>query len=188
MLQARSPPTGTKGSMKFDSATLIEASILDPLRAFDVLSGVGAFDAHPERIVELAVERIAQQAKEIERLREVNAKVLASVESAPGSGLRKRLKAAQEAQAGAERRHDTTLSYLRKGHELMDGYRADIKTLSAAIANAIKVSPDLPPVKLAEELTSTKWKQLALDEVAQRADALANAVYTAVKTYARSSL
>lgn len=133
--------------MKFDSSTLIDALVLDPLRARGLLS-VGPSDkATPERLVALAVERLAQQAKEIERLREVNAKVLATVESAPGSGLRKRLKAAQEAQVAAEQRHDITLSYLHKGHELMDGYRADIKTLSAAIATAVKMSPDNNPAK-----------------------------------------
>ena len=95
--------------------------------------------------MELAVERLAQQAKEI------------------------------------------TLSYLHKGHELMDGYRADIKTLSAAIANAVKMSPDNSPAKLADALTS-KWKLLALDEVARRADALAAAVAEAITTYARTSL
>lgn len=173
--------------MKTDTYTRIKDEVLAPLRAPGLLA-VGASDkATPERVVALAVERIASQAKEIERLREVNAKVLASVGSAPGSGLRKRLKAAQDAQAEAEQRHDVTLSYLRAGHELMDGYRADIKTLSTAIANAIKESPDLPPAKLAEALTS-KWKLLALDEVAQRADALAAAVLTAVTNYARTSL
>lgn len=173
--------------MKTDAYTRIKDEVIAPLRAPGLLA-VGPSDkATPERVVALAVERIASQAKEIERLREVNTKVLASVESAPGSGLRKRLKAAQDAQAEAEQRHDVTLSYLRAGHELMDGYRADIKTLSTAIANAIKESPDLPPAKLAEALTS-KWKLLALDEVAQRADALAAAVLTAVTNYARTSL
>ena len=173
--------------MKFDSSTLIDALVLDPLRARGLLSSGPSDKATPERLVELAVERLAQQAKEIERLREVNAKVLATVESAPGSGLRKRLKVAQAAQAAAEQRHDITLSYLHKGHELMDGYRADIKTLSAAIANAVKMSPDNSPTKLADALTS-KWKLLALDEVAQRADTLAAAVAAAITTYARTSL
>lgn len=172
--------------MTTDSTT-IAASALEPLRARGVLSSSPFDKATPERLVEMAVERLAQQAKEIERLREVNAKVLASVESAPGSGLRKRLKAAQEALADAEQRHDTTLSYLHAGHELMDGYRADIKTLATAIAAAVTVSPDLPPAKLAEALTA-KWKLLALDEVAQRADVLAAAVAEAITTYARTSL
>lgn len=86
-----------KAVMTIDSTAAIAASVLDPLRARGVLC-VGPCDkASPERIVEMAAERIAQQAKEIERLCEVNAKVLASVASAPGSGLRKRLRAAQEA-------------------------------------------------------------------------------------------
>ena len=112
--------------------------------------------------------------------------MLASVESAPGSGLRKRLKAAQEAQAEAEQRHDTTLSYLRAGHELMDGYRADIKTLATAIATAIEESPDLRPEQLAKALTA-KWKRLALDEVAQRAGDLIDAVSVAVASYRKSA-
>ena len=48
--------------MKFDSSTLINASVLDPLRGFDVLSGVGAFDAHPERLVALHVDDDLQEA------------------------------------------------------------------------------------------------------------------------------
>ncbi len=82
--------------MKTDAYTRIKDEVVAPLRTRGVLSSSPSDKATPERIVELAVERLAQQAKEIERLREVNAKVLASVESAPGSGLRKRLKAAQE--------------------------------------------------------------------------------------------
>lgn len=187
MLEVGRPQRARKVAMKTDTYTRIKDEVIAPLRVRGLLA-VGPPDkATPERIVALAVERIASQAKEIERLREVNAKVLASVESAPGSGLRKRLKAAQEAKVDAEQRHEVTLSYLRAGHELMNGYRADIKTLSTAIANAIKESPDLPPAKLAEALTA-KWKLLALDEVAQRADDLANAVFAAVKTYARTSL
>ena len=110
--------------MKFDSSTLIDALVLDPLRARGLLSSGPSDKATPERLVELAVERLAQQAKEIERLREVNAKVM---------------------------------------------------------------SPDNSPTKLADALTS-KWKLLALDEVAQRADTLAAAVAAAITTYARTSL
>lgn len=135
--------------MKFDSSTLINASVLDPLRGFDVLSGVGAFDAHPERLVELAVERIAQQAKEIERLREVNAKVLASVESAPGSGLRKRLKAAQEALADVQR--------LREREE---GYAALARLREAEEAIATR------------DNRRAKWKQQAETAIAERSAAL----------------
>jgi len=187
VLEVGRPQRARKAAMKTDTYTRIKDEVLAPLRAPGLLA-VGPSDkATPERRVELAVERIANQAKEIERLRVVNAKVLASVESAPGSGLRKRLKAAQEAKVDAEQRHDVTLSYLHAGHELMDGYRADIRTFSVAISTAIKESPDLPPAKLAEALTS-KWKMLALDEVAQRADALAAAVLTAITTYARTSL
>lgn len=135
--------------MKFDSSTLINASVLAPLRAFDVLSGVGAFDAHPERIVELAVERITQQAKEIERLREVNAKVLASVESALGSGLRKRLKAAQEALADVQR--------LREREE---GYAALARLREAEEAIATR------------DNRRAKWKQQAETAIAERSAAL----------------
>ena len=89
--------------MKTDTYTRIKDEVLAPLRARGVLSYGGLTDATPERVVEMAVERLAQQSKEIERLREVNAAVLAQVASAPGSGLRKRLKAAQEDLAAAER-------------------------------------------------------------------------------------
>jgi hypothetical protein len=51
--------------------------------------------AEPARIVELAAERIQVDAREIGRLRAANRDLTAKIESAPGSGLRKRLKEAE---------------------------------------------------------------------------------------------
>jgi hypothetical protein len=57
--------------------------------------GFGYEKAEPSRIVELAAERIQVDAREIGRLRAANRDLTAKIESAPGSGLRKRLKEAE---------------------------------------------------------------------------------------------
>lgn len=135
--------------MKTSTYTRIKDEVIAPLRAPGLLA-VGPSDkATPERIVALAVERIASQAKEIERLREVNAMVLARVASAPGSGLRKRLKVAQEALAEVQR--------LREQEE---GYAALARLREAEEAIA------------ARDDRRAKWKQQAETAIAERSAAL----------------
>lgn len=69
--------------------------LVKPLR--DLVGGRphGAYLAIPERVVELAAERIQTDFRELERLRAANRDAVAKIESAPGSGLRKRLKEAE---------------------------------------------------------------------------------------------
>lgn len=57
--------------------------------------GFGFEKATPERIVKIAAERSQADAREIGRLRAANRDLSAKIESAPGSGLRKRLKEAE---------------------------------------------------------------------------------------------
>jgi hypothetical protein len=79
------------------SQAVLVKPLRDELRSRQApnLAAFGYEKAEPARIVELAAERIQVDAREIGRLRAANRDLTAKIESAPGSGLRKRLKEAE---------------------------------------------------------------------------------------------
>lgn len=68
---------------------------LSPLRARGLLSFGGLPDAIPERVVEMTVERIEADRRELARLRAANAELAKAAQEPGRRGLRARLKEAE---------------------------------------------------------------------------------------------
>ena len=81
----------------------VETVDLSPLRARDLLSYGGLTEAVPARVVEMTVERIEADRREIARLRVANADLAKAAQEPGRRGLRARLKEAETELAQARR-------------------------------------------------------------------------------------